>query len=228
MAEKEHILLVEDEENFGTVMKSYLELHGLEVDWAKDGNQGWNKVMQNDYDLCILDVMMPNKDGFTLASEIKEKKPDLPLIFLTAKSMKADQLKGYKLGAEDYLTKPFDSELLLYKIRVILKRYTREEKVDEYTLGNLHFNVHLRRLTCQDYETRLSPKENQLLAMLCEHLNRVTPREKALIEIWKNDDYFTKRSMDVYIAKLRKHIKCEPSLSIENIHGEGYRLVMNS
>ena len=226
MKEGKKLLIVEDEENFGIVLKSYLEMNGYEVDLAKDGNIGWSKAMQHHYDLCILDVMMPYKDGFTLAQEVKEKKPDLPIIFLTAKGMKEDQIRGFKIGAEDYLTKPFDSELLLYKIKIIINRNAeRQIKQEPLKIGGFSFDPKLRILKNKNGEKRLSPKESQLLAMLCAYKNDITPRGRALTEIWDNDDYFTKRSMDVYIAKIRKHLGSDESLIIENIHGEGYRLL---
>ncbi len=223
------LLLVEDEENFGSVLKNYLELYDFEIDWAKDGNVGYNLALTKDYHLYIFDVMMPYKDGFTLAAEVKKQRPQIPFIFLTAKSMKEDQLRGFKLGADDFITKPFDSELLLYKIKAILGRTTsvQEEKLKEtiFELGNFTFDSSKRNLIFDKQKTRLSPKESKLLALLCQHKNNILSREKALLEIWGNNDYFTKRSMDVYIAKLRKHLAPDPTLKIENIHGEGYTLL---
>lgn len=229
MSTQDKILLVEDEENFGNVLKSYLEMNGYEVDWAVDGHKGWNLAIQNYYDLCIMDVMMPFKDGFTLAKEIKIKKPELPLVFLTAKNLKEDQLKGFKLGADDYLTKPIDSELLLYKIKAILGRVQAKKTLPQVlNIGQFRFEVKSRILSLDGDDKKLSPKESQLLGLLSQHQNQVMPRSLALLQIWKNDDYFTKRSMDVYIAKLRKYLVLDPNISLENVHGEGYRLMVKS
>lgn len=221
------ILLVEDEANFGSVLKNYLELSKYHVDLAEDGNVGLSKFKQNLYDLCLLDVMMPLKDGFTLAKEIRELDKEVPFIFLTAKSMKEDHIQGYEIGADDYITKPFDTDVLLHKIRVVLSRNSAapEEQTTEYQLGTFNYDVKLRMLNHELHGRRLSPKEGALLELMCKHLNDVMPRKKALREIWKNDDYFAKRSMDVYITKLRKYLRPDPDLSIENIHGAGYRLL---
>ncbi len=224
------ILLVEDDPNFGTVLKDYLILNDYDVTHAKNGMEGFEKFKKDDYDLCILDVMMPYKDGFTLAKEIREKDADVPIIFLTAKSMKEDVLKGYKVGADDYLNKPFDSEVLLLKIKAIIQRKSVESVADskqfEFQIGNFHLNSKLRFLKYKDEEPeKLSPKENDLLRLLSLHENDLMPRELALTKIWRDDNYFTSRSMDVYIAKLRKYLKKDDSVKILNIHGEGFRLV---
>lgn len=220
-------MLVEDEANFGSVLKNYLELSKYHVDLAEYGNVGLSKFKQNLYDLCLLDVMMPLKDGFTLAQEIRELDAQVPFIFLTAKSMKDDHIRGYELGADDYITKPFDSEVLLHKIRVVLSRNSPETttQISEYSIGRFTYHVKLRSLELDDESRRLSPKEGALLEMMCQHMNDITPRKIALREIWKNDDYFAKRSMDVYITKLRKYLRPDPDLLIENIHGAGYRLI---
>ena len=227
------ILLVEDDPNFGSILKEYLMINGYEVNLAKNGIEGFEKFKKEDYDLCLLDVMMPYKDGFTLAKEIREKNEAVPLIFLTAKSLKEDVLKGFKIGADDYLTKPFDSEVLLAKVKAILNRAVASNKdVDEeeyqFTIGTFAFNSKLRFLTHQDKEQiKLSPKENQLLRLLALHINDLMPRELALNKIWRDDNYFTSRSMDVYIAKLRKYLSKDPKVKILNIHGEGFRLVVS-
>jgi len=222
------LLIVEDEENFGSVLKNYLELHDFQIDWAKDGNSGYDMAMKNNYHLHVFDIMMPFKDGYTLALEVKKQKPKIPFIFLTAKSMKEDHLKGFKIGADDFISKPFDAELLLYKIRAILGRSIEisqeETKAIHYKIGKFTFDSKKRNLALENNQVRLSPKESKLLALLCDHKNDILSREKALIEIWGNNDYFTKRSMDVYIAKLRKHLAQDSTLKIENIHGEGYSL----
>lgn len=229
---KKRILLVEDDPNFGTVLKDYLTLNDYEVTLAKNGIEGFQKFKTASYDLCILDVMMPYKDGFTLAKEIREKNTEVPIIFLTAKTMKEDVLKGYKVGADDYLNKPFDSEVLLVKIKAIIQRKTTETISDskqfEFKIGNFDLNSKLRFLKFKGLDPiKLSPKENELLRLLALHENDLMPRELALTKIWRDDNYFTSRSMDVYIAKLRKYLKLDPKVEILNIHGEGFRLVVN-
>jgi len=231
--ENKKILLVEDDPNFGAILKDYLMLNDFEVTLAKNGMEGFEKFKKDNFDLCILDVMMPYKDGYTLAKEIREKNKDIPLIFLTAKSMKEDVLKGYKVGADDYLNKPFDSEVLLMKIKAIMQRKQSENKTDntkfEFTIGKFHLNSKLRFLTFGELEPiKLSPKENELLKMLALHENDLMPRELALTKIWRDDNYFTSRSMDVYIAKLRKYLKLDEDVEILNIHGEGFRLVIKN
>lgn len=229
--ELKKILLVEDDPNFGTILKDYLTINNYSVTHAKNGMEGFEKFKRNDYDLCILDVMMPYKDGFTLAKEIKEKNQDVPIIFLTAKSLKEDVLKGYQVGADDYLNKPFDSEVLLMKIKAIMQRKSvdsvAESKQFEFQIGDFFLNSKLRFLSFKNEEpVKLSPKENELLRLLSLHLNDLMTRELALTKIWRDDNYFTSRSMDVYIAKLRKYLKQDENVEILNIHGEGFRLVV--
>jgi len=224
------ILLVEDDPNFGTVLKDYLALNDYNVTHAKDGIEGLIMFKNNDFDLCILDVMMPRKDGFSLAQDIRSKNKEIPIIFLTAKTLKEDVLKGYQVGADDYLNKPFDSEVLLFKIKAILQRKesdtSAEDEQFEFNIGGFFFNSKLRHLSVGDNEPqKLSPKESKLLRMLALHKNDLMPRELALTKIWRDDNYFTSRSMDVYIAKLRKYLKDDASVEILNIHGEGFRLV---
>ncbi|GAA0719401.1 response regulator transcription factor [Aquimarina litoralis] len=231
--ENKKILLVEDDPNFGTVLKDYLVMNDYDVVHAKNGMEGFEKFKKDDYDMCILDVMMPYKDGFTLAKEIRDKNEEVPIIFLTAKAMKEDVLKGYKVGADDYLNKPFDSEVLLMKIQAIMQRKTTESVADskqfEFKIGGFHLNSKLRFLTFREEDPiKLSPKENELLRLLALHLNDLMPRELALTKIWRDDNYFTSRSMDVYIAKLRKYLKKDENVEILNIHGEGFRLVVRS
>ncbi len=231
--ENKKILLVEDDQNFGAILKDYLLLNDFDVTLAKNGMEGFEKFKKDTYDLCILDVMMPYKDGYTLAKEIREKNKEVPIIFLTAKSMKEDVLKGYKAGADDYLNKPFDSEVLLMKIKAIIQRKTTDVKNDhvkfEFQIGNFHLNSKLRFLTFKDEtQVKLSPKENELLKMLAIYEDDLMPRELALTKIWRDDNYFTSRSMDVYIAKLRKYLKPDENVEILNIHGEGFRLVVKN
>ncbi len=226
---KKKILLAEDDPNFGRILTDYLALNNYDVTLAKDGVEGFIYYKNNDYDLIILDVMMPRKDGFSLAADIRKKDKDTPIIFLSARTLKEDVLKGYKVGADDYLTKPFDSEVLLYKINAIFNRSTKTEKEDvsEYRFGNFVLDSKLRLLKYKNEEPqKLSPKENKLLKLLLDHKNDLMPRQLALLKIWRDDTYFTSRSMDVYIAKLRKYLKKDPSLEIVNIHGEGFRLVV--
>ena len=224
------ILLVEDDPNFGTVLKDYLALNDYNVTHAKDGIEGLIMFKNNDFDLCILDVMMPRKDGFSLAQDIRSSNKEIPIIFLTAKTLKEDVLRGYQVGADDYLNKPFDSEVLLFKIKAILQRKESDTSAEneqfEFEIGSFFFNSKLRHLSVGENEPqKLSPKESKLLKMLALHKNDLMPRELALTKIWRDDNYFTSRCMDVYIAKLRKYLKIDESVEILNIHGEGFRLV---
>jgi DNA-binding response OmpR family regulator len=224
---KPRILLCEDDPNLGIVLKNFLELNDFEVVLERDGRLGLAAFQREKFDICLLDVMMPKMDGFALAKEIRDINEDVPLFFLSAKSMKEDQIKGYKLGADDYITKPFDTELLLLKIKAILKRNEEQHKEQEnveYDLGIYHFVPKLRKLSSEKGEVTLSPKENELLKMLSEYKNDKLERELALKKIWGNDNYFNGRSMDVYIAKLRKYLKDDPAVEIVNIHGEGFML----
>ena len=227
-----NILLVEDDLNFGAVLNDFLKLHSYNVILAKNGIEGLEKFKKNQFGLCILDVMLPFKDGFTLGKEIREIDKDVPVFFLTAKTLKDDVLKGYKIGADDYLTKPFDSDILLLKIKSIFKRKklnaTQENIEFEFQFADFKFNSKLRTLQFQsEPSVKLSPKENELLRMLLNHLNDLMPRELALVKIWNDDNYFTSRSMDVYIAKIRKYLSKDPRVEIENIHGEGFRMFVN-
>jgi len=225
---KPKILLCEDDTNLGMVLKNYLELNDYDVTLERDGRLGLAAFQREKFDICLLDVMMPHVDGFTLAEDIRDINPDVPLFFLSAKTMKDDIIQGYKLGADDYITKPFDSEVLLLKIKAILKRneeFHKEEVNAEFDLGKYHFNPRLRELIFDGKTQVLSPKENELLKMLSEYKNDLLPREAALKKIWGSDTYFNGRSMDVYIAKLRKYLKEDTTIEIVNIHGNGFRLV---
>ncbi len=225
------ILLVEDDRNFGDVLKSYLEMNDFEVEHASDGEQGLEMFNKGTFDLCIFDVMMPKKDGFTLAQEVRETDKSTPIIFLTAKSLKEDVLEGFKIGADDYITKPFNSEELLYRVRAILKRSIKEEDpkedVKEFNIGEYHFNYPYRILTYSPDGTseKLSPKEAHLLRLFCLRKNDVLERSEALTKIWGQDNYFTARSMDVFVTKLRKYLNKDERLEIANIHGNGFRLI---
>jgi DNA-binding response OmpR family regulator len=226
---KPKILLCEDDTNLGSVLKNYLELNDYDVTLERDGRLGLAAFQREKFELCLLDVMMPNMDGFKLAEAIRDVDPEIPLFFLSAKTMKEDLIQGYKLGADDYITKPFDSEVLLMKIKAILKRNEEQQKENdhkEYDLASYHFNPRLRQLIHGSITHTLSPKENELLKMLAEHLNDLLPRDQALKKIWGSDTYFNGRSMDVYIAKLRKYLKEDDRIEIVNIHGNGFRLVV--
>jgi two-component system, OmpR family, response regulator len=233
-AQKQRILLVEDDQNFGDVLRSYLEMHDYDVVLETDGEAGLNAYKNGEFNLCIFDVMMPKKDGFTLAREIRTKDEDMPIIFLTAKTMKDDILQGFKIGADDYITKPFNSEELLLRIQAILKRSQQKsdttEDAKEFEIGKFHFNYPLRILTYRGSDTtaqeKLSPKEAHLLKMFCLKKNDVLSRSEALTKIWGEDNYFTARSMDVFVTKLRKYLKLDPNIEIVNIHGNGFQLLV--
>ena len=228
MPSKKKILLVEDDNNFGSILRDYLTLHSYETTLAKNGIEGLEKFRKHNYDLCILDVMMPFKDGFSLASDIRSINDEVPLIFLTAKSLKEDVIKGFKMGADDYLIKPFDSEILLFKIKsnfkrkISLKKAT-DNKVD-YIFSSFRYNSKFRELQFKnDKPVTLSPKEGKLLTLLLDNMNDLTTREEALVKIWNDDNYFTSRSMDVYVTKIRKYLSKDPKIKIENIHGKGFK-----
>ena len=227
------ILLTEDDQNFGDVLKSYLEMHDYDVDLAIDGEEGLKKFSTGEYDLCILDVMMPKMDGFTLAGKIREKNQTVPLIFLTAKTLKSDVIEGFKIGADDYITKPFNSEELLYRVQAVLKRSSKSPEIQddrkEFEIGDYHFNYPLRILSYKkENKQKLSPKEAELLKMFCQYKNDVLIRSEALNKIWGEDNYFTARSMDVFITKLRKYLSQDENIEIVNIHGNGFRLLVKS
>ncbi len=226
MTKGKRILLVEDEENFGALLQNYLQLSRYEVVWERDGALGYSTFSKGQFDVCIFDVMMPNMDGFTLAEKIRSKDKSTPILFLTARNRKEDMIKGYKLGADDYLNKPFDIEILLLKLEALfLRNATNTSFVPELcVIGDYSYERTTRMLKNGDSVRKLSPKEGALLLLLYQHLNRVTPREMALKEIWGEDSYFTTRSMDVYITKLRKYLKDDPMLGIENVHSSGYML----
>lgn len=229
MAQK--ILLVEDDPCFGSVLKSYLELSDYDVVHRTNGVDGFEAFRKEHFDLCLLDVMMPEMDGFTLGKKIREIDTTVPFVYITAKSLKEDVKLGYEIGADDYIVKPFDSELLIFKIKAILSRSKHEEteaKPKIINLGNYEFNTELRTITRDGDTIKLTPKESQLLEMLYYHRDGLLQRDKALNEIWGTSDYFTARSMDVYVTKLRKYFKDDPSIKIENVHGSGFRLVLEN
>ncbi len=223
----DRIFLVEDDLSFGSVLKSYLEINDFTVEWVDDGKYALDHFRKGVFNICILDIMLPHVDGFTIANEIRQINNEIPIIFLTAKKLKEDVLKGYGVGADDYITKPFDTDILLAKIRAILSRRDFQSGVrDIYEIGKFIFNSKLRTLTIGSDEKKLSPKEGQLLELLANNPNGLISREMALKKIWGSDDYFTARSMDVYITKLRKFLSEDPDLNIKNIHGAGFQLII--
>ena len=227
MEEKTKILLCEDDENLGTLLWEYLNAKEYQTDLMPDGEEGYKAFIKNRYDICVLDVMMPKKDGFTLAQEIRQANAQIPIIFLTAKTMKEDILEGFKIGADDYITKPFSMEELTFRIEAILRRVRgkRNKEANQYKLGRFSFDTQKQILAIGDKQTKLTTKESELLGLLCAHANEILQRDFALKTIWIDDNYFNARSMDVYITKLRKHLKDDPSIEIINIHGKGYKLI---
>lgn len=230
MSEKTNILLVEDDPNLGTLLQEYLIAKGYSCTLETDGDKGLRAFLQGSFDLCALDVMMPIKDGFTLAKEIRNTDKNIPIIFLTAKSLKEDKIEGFQSGADDYLTKPFSMEELLLRIKAILRRTqgaaSERKEVTSYEIGKLSFDYNRRILKeASGNEQKLTSKEADLLKLLCENTNDVLERSVALNKIWKDDSYFNARSMDVYITKLRKYLKADPELEIVNMHGRGFKLL---
>lgn len=227
MDEKLTILLCEDDENLGMLLREFLMAKGFNVDLFPDGERGYKAFLKGTYDLCVLDVMMPKKDGFTLASEIRGVNADIPIIFLTAKNMKEDILEGFKIGADDYITKPFSMEELVSRISAILRRVRgkKEKEITMYRIGRFTFDTQKQTLAIGDASKKLTTKESELLALLCSHMNEILERNYALKSIWVDDNYFNARSMDVYITKLRKLLKEDPAIEIINIHGKGYKLI---
>jgi DNA-binding response OmpR family regulator len=220
--------MCEDDENLGMLLREYLQAKGFAVDLFPDGEAGAKAFPKEKYDLSILDVMMPKKDGFTLAQEIRSINAEIPVIFLTAKTMKEDILEGFKIGADDYLTKPFSMEELLLRIEAILRRVSGKKAPKEgpFIIGKFVFDTQKQTLSNGDLLVKLTTKESDLLGLLCENVNQVLERNYALKKIWGVVDYFNARSMDVYITKLRKLLKDDPSIEIMNIHGKGYKLIV--
>ena len=222
MEENLRILLCEDDENLGMLLREYLQAKGYSAELCPDGDAGYKAFLKNKYDLCVLDVMMPKKDGFTLAQEIRQVNAEIPIIFLTAKT-----LEGFKIGADDYITKPFSMEELTFRIEAILRRVRgkRSKENSVYKIGRFTFDTQKQILSIGEKQTKLTTKESELLGLLCAHANEILQRDFALKTIWIDDNYFNARSMDVYITKLRKHLKEDDSIEIINIHGKGYKLI---
>ena len=224
------ILIVEDDPNLGKILFEYLDAKNFDISLAIDGEEGLEKFLNNTWDLLLLDVMMPKKDGFSLAKDIRKVDQDIPIIFLTAKSQKDNIIKAFKLGADDYLTKPFSIEELLVRIEAILKRVPEKdmkELSDEFNLGAYTY-IHNQNLLIDKDKKKfsLTTKENELLKLFCLNINNKVERNAALIKIWGDDSYYNARSMDVYIAKLRKYLKSDPNIEIKTIHGHGFKLLI--
>lgn len=227
MEENLKILLCEDDENLGMLLREYLAAKGFTAELCSDGEAGYKAFLRTKFDICVLDVMMPKKDGFSLAQDIRAANADIPIIFLTAKTLKEDILEGFKIGADDYITKPFSMEELVFRIEAILRRVrgkkTRENSI--YHIGRFTFDTQKQVLSIGEKSTKLTTKESELLSLLCSHANEILQRDFALKTIWIDDNYFNARSMDVYITKLRKHLKDDDQIEIINIHGKGYKLI---
>lgn len=228
MEDKKKILLVEDDEAVGYLLSEYLQMKGFSVSWAKHGKDAIVKLDQSKFDLAVLDVMMPEMDGFTLAEKINEDYPDLPFIFLTAKSLKVDVLKGFYLGAVDYLKKPIDEEELVIRIENLLSRLenpiNKKQEVDAFIIGKYRFNSLNQELIFDDQKINLTVKESELLKYLVEKMNLLCPHKDILIKIWGKNDYFNKKSLNVFITRLRKFLERDPNIKIENVHSKGYIL----
>ncbi|MCK4677593.1 MAG: response regulator transcription factor [Bacteroidales bacterium] len=228
MSNTMRVLLAEDDRNLGNILKSYLEAKGFETTLCINGEEAFNAYKKENFDFCIVDVMMPVKDGFTLAKEIRSMDKKIPILFLTAKSLPEDKLKGFEVGGDDYLTKPFSMEELLARMKAITRRTDQNEKGEKdnfYTIGRYLFDFNRQILSFKGKEHKLTSKEADLLHLLCENKNDVLDRSYALNKIWFDDSYFNARSMDVYIAKLRKYLKNDPDVELLNVHGVGFKLI---
>ncbi|SEF84087.1 response regulator transcription factor [Algoriphagus boritolerans] len=226
---KAKLLVVEDDPNLGDILKEYLEMKGYEPTLCRDGEEGWNKFKKDKYDLCLLDIMMPKKDGFTLAKEIKKVQENLPILFLTAKNQKDDIIEGLKIGADDYLTKPFSMEELLLRITAILRRTQKSTEISAlktYTFGDFVLHYDEQFIEGPEGRHKLTSKENELIRLLASEINKLVNRSHALKQIWGDDSYFNARSMDVYLSKIRKILKDDPKVQIITVHGEGFKLIV--
>jgi DNA-binding response OmpR family regulator len=226
MQSKATVLLAEDDTSLAFVIKDNLEEENYDVAWCADGEAAWQRYTKGGIDICLLDVMMPVKDGFTLAKKIRQKSDVVPILFLTAKSLEQDKLDGFKTGADDYITKPFSMKELLLRMDVFMRRTKKmhSDQVKEYKLGNLIFSFTDLKLLSNGEEISLTQREADLLKFFCEHANKVVKREEVLLSVWGKDDYFLGRSMDVFITRLRKYFKGDTSVILETIHGIGFRL----
>lgn len=229
MADKTKILLVEDDFNLGLVIQDFLSLEGYQVHLCRDGKDGLQKFNKNNYDLCLLDVMLPEKDGFSIAEDIRKVNLEVPIVFLTAKSLPEDKVKGFKAGGDDYITKPFNNEEFLLRIKAILKRTVgtvieEDENKGVYELGDYKFDSINLRLYINNTEKKLTKRESAILKLLTEHKNKVIERSLVLNLIWGDDNYFNGRSLDVFITKLRKYLADDEKIQINNLHGVGFKL----
>jgi len=226
-----NVLLAEDDKNLGSVLTSYLNAKGFPTTLCINGQEAFNEFKKDKFDFCIVDVMMPIMDGFTLAKEIRQIDQKIPILFLTAKSMQEDKLKGFEIGADDYLTKPFSMEELLMRMQAIIRRTTESKLMETtrtfYEIGQFTFDYNRQILKIKEEEQKLTSKESELLKMLCDNINDVLDRSVALKKIWHDDSYFNARSMDVYVTKLRKYLKADPNIELINVHGVGFKLVIN-
>lgn len=226
---KAKLLVVEDDPNLGDILQEYLQMKGYDTILCRDGEEGWNKFKKDKFDLCLLDIMMPKKDGFTLAKEIKKVQEDLPVLFLTAKNQKDDIIEGLKIGADDYLTKPFSMEELLLRITAILRRTQKSTEVaplKTYTFGDFILHYDEQFIEGPSGKHKLTSKENELIRLLASEVNKLVNRSHALKQIWGDDSYFNARSMDVYLSKIRKILKDDPKVQIITVHGEGFKLIV--
>lgn len=226
---KAHILLAEDDDNLGLLLQEYLNAKGYKTELFANGEAALKAFKNSSYDLCILDVMMPKMDGFTLAKEIRIINSNIPIIFLTAKSLKSDVVEGFKIGADDYITKPFSMEELLFRVEAILRR-TKSNLISEskeFKIGSYLFNADTQELIYENEVIKLTTKESELLLLLCENINNVLDRNYALKKIWLDESYYNARSMDVYITRLRKHLSKDPRIEIMNVHSKGFKLIVH-
>lgn len=228
---KAKLLVVEDDPNLGDILQEYLTMKGFDSTLCRDGEEGWSKFRKDKYDLCILDIMMPKKDGFTLGKEIKQVQPELPIIYLTAKNLKEDIIEGLKIGADDYITKPFSMEELLLRIAAILRRTQKSDEVNAlkiYNFGDFELHYDEQLLEGPQGKQKLTSKENELIRLLASERNKLVNRSHALKQIWGDDSYFNARSMDVYLSKIRKLLRDDPKVQIITIHGEGFKMVVTN
>lgn len=226
---KPKLLIVEDDPNLGDILNEYLTMKGYETTLCRDGDEGWSKFKKDKFNLCILDIMMPKKDGFTLGKEIKKVQEDLPIIYLSAKNLKEDVIEGLKIGADDYITKPFSMEELLLRISAILKRTLKGEETSNLktlTFGDFTLHYDEQQIEGPSGKHKLTSKENELIRLLASEMNKLVNRSHALKQIWGDDSYFNARSMDVYLSKIRKILKEDPKVQIITIHGEGFKMVV--
>ena len=232
METKIKVLIAEDDPNLGNILKTFLDVKGFDAHWSTDGEDAYNSFLKSKFELCILDVMMPIKDGFTLAKDIRKLDKKIPIIFLTAKSLQNDVIDGLEMGADDYMTKPFSIDELLLRIKAVLRRTSQsnphEIQDNIFKIGNYVFDYLNQLLKIENQELKLTSKESELLKLLCVNANDVLDRSVALNKVWESDSYYNARSMDVYIVKLRKYLKGDPNVELINVHGKGFKLVINN